>query len=296
MVSVVTLIGIIVVTFFLARMTGNPAVFYLPEGSTPAMFHAFNRQHGYDLPLVVQFWHYLGDVTHLNFGQSLSQDEPASTAVLSAYPATLALAGLALAISFVVALLLGCVAAIRPQSQADRAVQLFSLTCASIPDFWFALLGVLIFAVDLRALPTSGDAGITSWVLPIATLVVAPSGALTQVVRGAMIEAMNENYVQNARARGFSRWRLVLRHALRNAALPITTVTGDRAVHLFNGTVIVSSIFAWPGVGSLVVNAVLDRDFSLIQASVFIVGVSVVMLNITVDLIYTVIDPRVRVS
>jgi peptide/nickel transport system permease protein len=296
MLSVITLLGVAVIAFFLARLTGSPALLYLPEGSSPEMFARFNHQHGYDRPLVVQFGSFLLDLCRLEFGQSLSQQRPASVAVLEAMPPTLLLAGLALAISVAMGVALGTLAALNPFSGIDRAITLASLAAASIPDFWFALVGVLFLAVQLRLVPTSGAAGVASWILPVATLVIAPAGVLVQIVRGAMMEALASDYVRNAWARGLGKWRIALRHALRNAALPVITVAGDRAVHLFNGTIIVSAVFAWPGIGSVVVAAVLARDFSLIQAAVFVIGLSVILLNILVDLIYAFADPRIRVS
>jgi peptide/nickel transport system permease protein len=155
---------------------------------------------------------------------------------------------------------------------------------------------VLVFAVQFGLVPTSGQGGLASWVLPVATLMLHPVGVLTQVVRGAMLETLNAGYVQNARARGYSWRRLAFRHALRNAALPIITVAGDRAAGMLNGAVIVSAVFAWPGIGQVLVNAVYNRDFAVIQAGVFVVGIAVLLLNIAVDLIYAAADPRIRIS
>jgi len=294
--SVIALIGVTVAVFFLGRLNGSPALLYLPEGSSAQTIATFNHQHGFDQPLPVQFWHFLTDALRLNFGDSLAQAEPATKAIMDALPQTLQLGALALLFSLIVAIPLGSLAAMRPMSRADQGITVFSMGLSSIPDFWFALVGVLFLAVLWRLVPTSGQLGIASWVLPIATLMLGPVGALTQVVRGAMIESLNSGYVQNARARGFSRWRLAFRHALRNASVPIVTVAGDRAVHMFNGTVIVSAVFAWPGVGGVMVDAVLGRDFSVIQAGVFVIGICVILLNILVDAAYAWLDPRIRLS
>ena len=294
--SLITLIGIVVITFFLARLTGNPALLYLPEGASKEMFDNFIHQHGFDQPLIVQFLRFAVDLTHLDFGQSISQNRPASAAALEAIPPTLAIIALAMVIMLAISLVLGAVAAIKPFSRMDKAVTFISLGVASIPDFWLALLGILVFAVHLRWVPTSGQLGAAAWALPLMTLAVPPSGMLIQIVRGAMIEALGSGYVQNARARGFGRARLAFRHALRNAALPIVTVAGDRAAHLINGTIIISTIFAWPGIGAVLVQAVLNRDFALLQAAVFLTGLTIIVLNILIDIAYALIDPRVRVS
>jgi peptide/nickel transport system permease protein len=294
--GVISLIGVVVVVFFLARLTGSPASLYLPVGATAERLEQFNRAYGFDQPLGVQFGRFLAGVARLDFGESIWQQRPALQAALEAMPPTLALAGIALTGSVLVALVLGSLAATHRFRGLDRAVTFTSLTTASIPDFWFALVAVLLLAIQLGVLPTSGYHSAAAWVLPVATLMLAPVGVLTQVVRGAMIEALNSGYVQNARARGFSRPRLVFRHALRNAALPIISVAGDRAAGMVNGAIIVSSVFAFPGMGALVVDAVLNRDFAVLQASVFVVGVTVVALNVLVDLTYALTDPRIRLS
>ena len=294
--SLLTLFGITVITFFLARLTGSPALLLLPEGSTPEMFAAFNHQHGFDRPLPIQFLSFCHDLLRLDLGTSITEQRPAATVALEAIPPTLVLGGTCIAIMLAISLLLGTLAALRPFSRTDRTITLVSLGLSSVPDFWLALVGVIVFAVWLGWLPTSGQSGLGSWVLPVATLALPPAGAMIQVVRGAMIEALNANYARNARARGFSLARLAFRHALRNASLPIITVAGDRAVHMFSGTIIVSAIFAWPGIGFVLVNSVMTRDFPLLQASIFIVGLLVIGINILIDLIYGVADPRLRVS
>jgi peptide/nickel transport system permease protein len=294
--SVISLIGVIVVVFFLARLTGSPASLYLPESATQEQIDEFNRINGLDQPLFAQFWDFLVGAVQLDFGDSIWQRRPALQAALEAMPPTIALAGIALALSLVVALALGAIAAVYRFRLPDRVISVVTLTISSIPDFWFALVGILIFAVQLGLLPTSGYATPAAWILPVATVMLAPVGVLTQVVRGSMIDALNAGYVQNARARGFDKARLVARHALRNASLPIVSVAGDRAAGMVNGSIIVGSVFAFPGIGVLIMGAVLNRDFSVIQASVFVVGVGVILVNIFVDALYAVIDPRVRVS
>jgi len=294
--SFITLLGIVLLTFLLARMTGNPATLYLPIDASREMIEAFNHQHGFDLPLHVQFINFLKDLSRLDFGMSLSQQRPAIQGVLAVMPRTLALIALSILLMLFVSLILGSLAALKPFSRRDNIITFISLGLTSLPDFWLALIGVLVFAVKFRVLPTSGMSGVKSWILPLVTLGIPPSGSMIQVVRGAMIEALNSSYVQNAKARGFSKTRLAFRHALRNAALPIITVAGDRAVHLFNGTIIVGAVFAWPGIGRTIIQAVMVRDFALLQASLFVTGVTIILLNIVIDIIYSIIDPRVRVS
>ncbi|HMN86550.1 MAG TPA: ABC transporter permease [Bauldia sp.] len=294
--SLVALVGVLVLVFFLARLTGSPAALYLPADATDEMVEAFNRQNGLDRPLPVQFVRFVGDTLNLDFGRSISQQRPAIVAVLESMPQTVLLAAVAMALTLLAAIPLGVLAALYADRALDRGITFFSLLTASIPDFWFALVCVLVFSVDLGWLPTSGQLGLSSWVLPLATLMLHPVGVLTQVVRGAMLEPLHAGYIQNARARGYSWGRLAFRHALRNASLPIITVAGDRAGGMLNGAVIVSAVFAWPGIGQVLVSAVYNRDFAVIQAGVFVVGVSIILLNILVDLIYALADPRVRLA
>jgi peptide/nickel transport system permease protein len=292
----VALVGVLVIVFFLGRLTGTPAHLYLPEGASPAAIEQFNATHGFDQPVLQQFFNFVGDALRLDFGQSLWQQQPAMTVILSVLPQTLLLAFIAILIALLIAVPLGCQAAANRFGLVDRAITFVSLAAASIPDFWFALLGILFFAVRLNWIPTSGQSGVASWILPVATLCLAPVGVLTQVVRGAMLDSLGAGYLMNARARGFTRRRLIYRHALRNAALPIITVAGDRAVTLVNGAIIVGVVFAWPSIGPVLVDAVFNRDFAVLQAGVFAIGVCIVVLNLLIDLTYALADARVRVS
>jgi peptide/nickel transport system permease protein len=294
--SLVTLAGVVVMVFFMARLTGSPVDLFFPEGASQERIDAFNHAYGLDRPLVDQFGIFLAKASHGDFGTSIWQERPALEAAWSEMPMTLGLAVIAMAVSVVVALVLGSLAATHRFGTIDRVVSFVSLLAGSIPSFWFALVGILVLAVQWKLLPTSGSGSAAAWVLPVATLSLGPIGVLTQVVRGAMIDVLKSGYIQNARARGFSQRRLVYRHALRNAALPIISVAGDIAAGMVNGAIIVGVVFAFPGIGKLIVGAVLNRDFPVLQASVVVVGISVTILNIVVDLIYAAVDPRVRLA
>jgi peptide/nickel transport system permease protein len=294
--SALALLGLTFAVFVLAYLNGSPARLYLPEGAPQSTIDTFNQQHGYNLPFYQQFGSFLRNLAHFDFGQSLSQGRPASAAILEAFPATIQISVIALAISVVVGVTLGCIAAMKPFGPADRTITILTLGSSSFPDFWLALMCVLFFSVRLGILPTSGQSGLSSWILPVLTLALAPIGGLAQVARGAMVESLGAGYIQNARARGYSRSRLTFRHALKNASLPIVSVAGNQAAHMFNGTVIISVVFAWPGVGGVMLGAVGNRDFPILQAGVFLVGLAIIVLNIGVDLTYSLIDPRIRVS
>jgi peptide/nickel transport system permease protein len=294
--SIVTVIGVVVVVFFLARLTGSPVDLFFPQGATPERIEAFNRAYGLDKSLAQQFSIFVVKAVQGDFGQSVWQQRPALEAAWGEMPITLLMAVVAMTLSVVIALALGSLAATHRFGPIDRVITYFSLVAGSIPSFWFALVSILIFAVTFRWLPTSGSGSPAAWVLPVATISLGPIAVLTQVVRGAMIDVLTSAYIQNARARGYTSRRLVYRHALRNAALPIISVAGDIAAGMVNGIIIIGVVFAFPGIGKLIVDAILNRDFPVLQASVFVVGVTVILLNLLVDLIYLLVDPRIRLS
>ncbi|EST38450.1 hypothetical protein N566_07390 [Streptomycetaceae bacterium MP113-05] len=292
--SALPLLVVILGVFFLARLTGDPANLYLPLSATQEMREAFSARHGFDQPVIVQFGDYLVQLAHLDFGESLRTTQPAAEAVLQAFPATLQLAGVTMLLAVAGAVVVGSVAAYRPNSPVDRVAGFLSSTAASMPDFWFAIMGVLVFAVTLGWLPTSGTLGPGAWVLPVATLLIRPFGVLVQVVRAAMVSALSAPYVKVARSKGAGERRVVFTHALRNAAAPALTVAGDLTVGLVNGAVVVETIFGWPGIGKLMIDSILQRDFALLQAAVLLTAVTIFVLNIAIDIGYALLDARVR--
>jgi peptide/nickel transport system permease protein len=294
--GLITIFGVVVLVFFLARLTGSPVDLFFPEGASPAQLDSFSRAYGLDRPLIEQFWLFFSNAIRGDFGMSIWQQRPALQAALSEMPATLTLTALAMTVSLVIAVVLGTIAAAFRFRLVDRVITIVTLITGSIPAFWFALVGILVFAVIYRLVPTSGAGNWQSWILPVATVSIGPIGILTQVTRGAMIEVLSSGFVRNARARGFGAPRILYRHALRNAALPIIAVAGDIAASMVNGAVIVSVVFAFPGIGKAIIGAVLARDFPVLQACIVVVGIAVVLLNLIIDLIYVVVDPRVRLS
>ncbi|MEV0351215.1 ABC transporter permease [Nonomuraea sp. NPDC050680] len=292
--SAIPLVVVVLGVFYLARLTGDPANLYLPLSATAEMRAEFAAWHGFDQPLLVQFGDYLAQVVRLDFGESLRTAEPAANAVLRAFPATLQLAGATMILAILGAVVVGSWAAYRPNSLADRVASFTSTTAASMPDFWFAIMGVLVFSVALGWLPTSGTESMAAWVLPVLTLLIRPFGVLVQVVRGAMVTALSAPYIKVARSKGASELRVVFGHALRNAAPPALTVAGDLAVGLVNGAVVVETIFGWPGIGKLMITSILQRDFAVLQAAVLVTAITIFALNIVIDACYALLDSRVR--
>ena len=233
-------------------------------------------------------------MARFDLGQSLRKERPALEVVLQAFPTTLALAAVTMSIAIAGALVVGALAAYRPGGAFDRASTLISLAGASAPDFWIAIVAILLFAVNLGWLPTSGTGSFWHWLMPIGVLLVRPLGLLVQVVRGAMLGALSSPYVKTARAKGVRERAVIFVHALRNAMLPVITVAGDLAAGIVNGAVIVETVFGWPGVGKLMIDAVTQRDFALVQAAVLVTAVAIFVMNLVIDIAYAVLDPRVR--
>jgi peptide/nickel transport system permease protein len=292
--SALPLVVVIVGVFALARLTGNPATLYLPLNATEQMRADFTARMGLDQPLLVQMADYFGGVLRLDFGESLRTGESAAAMALRAFPATLQLAATTMVLAIILAVIVGCWAALKPNGVADRISSFVSMAAASIPDFWLAIVGIWIFAITLGWLPTSGVNGSEAWVLPIATLLLRPFGVLVQIVRGAMVSALSEPYIKLARSKGAGDVRVVTHHALRNAAAPALTVAGDLTVGLVNGAVVVETIFGWPGIGKLMIDSILQRDFAVLQAAVLLTAVAIFVLNILIDLGYALLDARVR--
>lgn len=292
--STIALIGLVLVVFFLVRLTGDPTDLYLPIDASLETRREFAHKHGFDRPAIAQFGTFLQEVVEGDLGYSLRKQRPAMELVLEAYPTTLALATVGMSLAVGLALAVGALAAYRPGGAFDRIASTASLAGASAPDFWVAITGILIFAVSLRWLPTSGFGGPIYWVLPITVLMLRPFGLLVQVVRASMLGALSSAYVKTARAKGASELTVIFVHALRNACLSIVTVAGDLTVGLINGAVIVETVFGWPGVGKLMIDAVIQRDFPTVQATVIVTATAIFLLNILIDLLYVALDPRIR--
>ncbi len=292
--STISVIGLLTLVFFLTRLTGDPSALYLPLDSSLEAREAFARLNGLDQPIHTQFLHYLQNLLSLDFGQSLRQNRSAIEVALEAFPATLKLAAVAITLSTVLAVIVGALAAARPGSLFDRVAGLVSLAGASTPDFWIAIVGILVFAVGLGMLPTSGTGTALHWIMPIAVLMLRPFGLLVQVVRGTMISALAAPYIKTAHAKGMKRRRIIFGHALRNSLLPIITVAGDLTTGLINGAVVVETIFGWPGIGKLMIDSIIQRDFAVVQSTILVTAVAIFIVNIAIDLLYVALDPRIR--
>jgi len=285
---------VVILVFILARMTGDPADLYLPLHATEEMREAYREAHGLDKPVLMQLAYFLLDVAKGDFGTSMWQKVPALPLVLHRLPLTLKLAGVTIVASFIVAFILGSLSALHPLSAIDRATTFFSLVGVTVADFWLALVLILIFAVHLGWLPTSGTGSLKYLILPGITLAWRPLGRMAQVVRSSVLDQLSSCYVITARAKGLAEKAVIFKHVMRNAIIPVLTVAGVEFVGLANGAVIVETVFGWPGIGKLTIDALERRDFAVIQACVFVVAILVVLLNLAIDFVYAAVDPRIR--
>ncbi|MBY0134808.1 ABC transporter permease [Paracoccus yeei] len=291
--SLISLVGLIVLVFFLSRLTGDPTALFLPVDATIEMREQFRDLHGLNDPLLVQFGRYVGDLMHLDFGDSLRKARPAIEVVTEAFAWTLHLAVITMTIVTALAVVIGSLAAWRG-GLFDRIASILALIGASAPDFWIAIVGIVIFSVSLGWLPTSGTGTVWHWILPISVLFIRPFGLIVQVVRGAMMTALSSAYVKTARAKGVRARPIIFVHALRNAMLPIITVIGDQAAALLNGAVVIETIFGFPGVGKLMIDSILQRDFNVVMAAIMVTALAIFLMNVLIDIAYALLDPRIR--
>jgi len=290
------LLAVAFVAFLLLHLSGDPAALLLPPGATREQVDAFRADMGFDQPFLQQFLHFLGRVVQGDFGQSWRFQQPVLPIVLERIPATVLLASTALVFSLVVAIPLGVLSAVKRDTAVDSASMVAALFGQSMPGFWVGIMLILIFAVTLGWLPTSGWTGPSSIILPTVTLGLALVGRNARLVRSTMLEVLGEDYVRAARAKGLREWRVILRHALKNALLPVVTLVGLEFGLLLGGTVVVETVFAWPGIGLLSIQAVTGRDYPVVQAVILLSAVMFTLINLVVDLLYTRIDPRIALK
>ena len=266
------------------------------ENWSPQQIADFRHAMGFDRPWYVQYLDFLGKAVHGDFGVSLRQQQPTFQLIAERMPATLQLAGAAMAIALVVGLPLGVLAATRRGSIWDNALMLGGLLGQSMPVFWLGLLLIMVFAVGLGWFPVAGAGGLDHLVLPAVTLGLFSTAYIARMARSSMLEVLGKDYVRTARAKGLSQRGVVVRHGLRNALIPLVTVVGLQFGALLGGAVITETIFAWPGVGRLTIQAIQTKDLPLVEACVILLASIFVLVNLVVDLLYTYLDPRIRLT
>ncbi len=291
---VVVAVGVSLVTFSILQVSGDPVALMLPEAPESDR-EVLREAMGFNDPLAVQFLRFVGSALRGDFGKSFFHRTPALTLVLERMPTTLILTALAMALAFAVALPVGIYSAVRRNSVVDYVATGVVFLGQSMPVFWTGIMLILLVAVQWRLLPVSGWHDWSSAVLPALTLGSFSAPLFLRIVRSSMLEVINLDYVRTARAKGVSEWFVICRHALTNAALPLVTVAGLQFGLLLGGAVITETVFAVPGAGRLIVGAIQQLDFPVVQAAVFVLAMIVVLVNFAVDLLYLYLNPTIRV-
>lgn len=294
--AAVAVFGVVTLVFFIQRLTGDPTMLLLPETATQEDIEAMRRTLGLDQPLLVQYAAFLGDVLRLDLGRSFVQNTPVWDILISRIPQTLLLAAGALAVALVIGLPLGLVMALTRGRAVSRWIMGAVLAFQSLPTFWSGIMMILVFGVWLKWLPPSGMGTLAHLVMPSIALGLLSLATYARITRSAVIDELGKDYVRSARARGVGMGRLVGRHLLRNSAIPVISITALEVSQLLAGAVIVETVFAWPGLGLLTVQSVAARDFMLVQAVVLLGAFVTIAANLAADILYSVVDPRVRLS
>jgi peptide/nickel transport system permease protein len=292
--AVVSILGVSTIVFVVTHLSGDPTVLLVPEGASREDIALLRRQLGFDQPLAVQYAHYLASLARLDLGTSFVQRVPVASIIASRLPYTLLLAGGALTVALGVGLPVGVLAGVRRGTLLERLLLPVVLVGQSMPTFWSGILLILFFAVTLDVLPASGADTWSALVMPSIALGALSMATFARITRTSVVEELGKDYVRATRAKGVATTRIVLRHVLRNASIPVITVGALEIANLLAGAVIVETVFAWPGLGQLAVQSIAGRDFLVVQALVLLASFTYVALNFFADLLYSVIDPRIK--
>lgn len=280
--------------FFMVRLSGDPVLLMVPADATPEFIEQFRKEMGFDRPLIVQYAAYIAGAVRGDFGRSLRQQAGAVSLVLERIPASLLLTAAAIFPALCFALPIGILSARRRGGIIDRLGTIIAVLGQSMPNFWLGLMLILCFSVILRWVPTGGMGTWRHLILPAVTLAAYSLARITRLTRSSMIEVLQSDYIRTARAKGLGDGKILLKHAFKNAAIPIITITGLQIGVIFGGAVITETIFSWPGLGRLVVQSISFRDYPTVQASIFVIAGMICLINLAVDILYAVVNPEIR--
>ncbi len=294
--ALIAILGVMTLIFFLQRLAGDPVLLLVPQNATQADIEAMRSALGFDRPLAIQYLEYLRGLLTFDLGRSYVQNVSVWTLIASRLPYTLMLAGGALLVAIGLGIPLGVIMAVRRGRAESKAIMGFVLAGQSMPTFWSAILMIMVFAVWLGWLPPSGARDWPSLIMPSIALGLLSMATFARVARTAVLDELEKDYVRTAHAKGVPIMRIVIRHLLRNASIPVVTVAALEIANLLAGAVIVETVFAWPGLGQLTVQAIAARDFMLVQGVVLLGAVTAIALNLVADVLYSIIDPRIRMG
>ena len=291
--TVYVVIGISMISFFFIHLSGDPVMLMLPADASVAQMEQLRQQLGLNDPLPVQYWRFATRAIRGDFGESLYYHIPALRLILERLPASLELAVAAMVVALGISIPIGIISAVRRGSALDMASMFAALFGLSMPHFWLGIMFILLFSVKLGWLPTSGRGTLAQLIMPALALGLSLMAMFARLTRSVMLEVLSLDYVRTARAKGLKERIVIGKHALKNALIPLVTVAGMQFGFLIGGTVIIETVFAWPGAGRLVVQAIFNRDYPLVQACVFILALIFVTINFMVDMLYVYLDPQI---
>ncbi|MCK5826967.1 ABC transporter permease [Candidatus Bipolaricaulota bacterium] len=294
--AILVLLILSALTFSLLHLSGNPASLLLPADATPEQIENMSQIMGLNLPIYVQYARFLGRLSHGDLGTSYRMNRPVWDIITTAFPHTLKLGACAMLFASLLSLPLGMVAAVKRDSIVDLGATFFATLGQSMPTFWIAILLMLTFSVKLDLLPVSGTGSLLHYVLPTLSLGWYSNALLTRVIRSSMLEVLNQDYIRTARSKGLRERVTILKHGLRNASLPVITIWGMQLGTVLMGSVATETVFGWPGIGRLSVDAILGRDYPIVMGVVLTFGALLILLNLLVDLSYAFLDPRIAYS
>jgi peptide/nickel transport system permease protein len=294
--SMISLVLLSLTIFFFVRVTGDPAVLLVEPGASKADLEQIRQQFGLDRPIFVQYWHFVSALLRGDFGQSFYYRTPVLDLYLSRLPNSLMLAAAAMILSLLIGIPSGILAAVRVNGWWDRVGKIFALLGLSLPSFWVGLVMILFFSVYLGWLPSSGAGTVSHLIMPAFALGWFFAAAHMRLTRSSMLEVMGSEYVKLARLKGLPESLVIAKHAFKNALIPVLTLAGINLVIMVNVAVVVETVFAWPGIGRLLYEGIAFRDFPVVQATVLLGGSMIVIVNLLVDILYAVIDPRIRLE
>ncbi|UOE53320.1 ABC transporter permease [Bacillus sp. CMF12] len=284
------------VVFVLVYLAGDPVSLMLPEDASEADREALREALGLNEPFVYQYFHFIGDLITGNFGTSFRYNQEALPLVLERLPATFELAAASMLVAIIIAIPLGIYSAKKRNSFIDLFITGGSVLGKAMPNFWLGIMLILLLAVNYQLFPVSGRGSVMHMVLPAITLGTGIAAEMTRLIRSSMLEILNQDYIRTAKSKGASEMSVVFKHAFRNSLIPVVTIMGLQVSHLVSGALITETVFSWPGLGLLLVQAVNGRDMAVVQAAVFVIAILVIVVNLLTDIVYRVLDPRINYS
>jgi len=295
LIAIPSILGVMIIVFSMVRLApGDPAQLLAGEFADPETIELIRERFGLNDRIEVQFWRFVSGVVTLDLGESTRTKRLVTQDLAAYFPNTIELALGAIAVALLFGIPAGIIASLRPNSPLDLSVMILALIGVSMPVFWFGLLAILVLSVQLGWFPVAGRGTLRHLILPAFSLGLGSMAIIARMTRSSMLEVLNQDFIRTARAKGLIDRAVVLKHALRNALVPVVTVIGLQFGALLAGTVITETVFSWPGIGSLLVQSILARDYPVVQGAVLLIAVSFILVNLIVDLIYGFIDPRIR--